>query len=200
MATSYHFSPAEAPDEQMFTDLQKLNAFEEELLMDFVDVVFSFLAGKASLADGVSAFAESNGVNEAKLKGTVKALLHFLRGGIRNNCTPKHLAEDLIALGLSKEKAIVIVRAWKAESASLSKSTIQQTLTVNEVIDMEWRFGVTAANEELNSVGSAYLQLRLVLDKGNGTETVHMELTLPQFYKFLNEMEKAKAQMGYFGQ
>jgi len=39
---------------------------------------------------------------------------------------------------------------------------------------MQWRFGVTGANEELRSIGSAFLQLQLILDKGNTTETVNM--------------------------
>jgi hypothetical protein len=43
------------------------------------------------------------------------------------------------------------------------------------VLDIEWRFGVTAATEELKHCGTSHLQLRLVLDKGNGrTQTVTM--------------------------
>ena len=46
---------------------------------------------------------------------------------------------------------------------------------MNEVLDMEWRFGVTAATDEVANCGSSYLQLRLVLDKGNGrTQTTDM--------------------------
>ncbi|CAB1336308.1 unnamed protein product [Coregonus sp. 'balchen'] len=41
-------------------------------------------------------------------------------------------------------------------------------------------------------------QLKLVIRKGNSTENVYMELTLPQFYNFLHEMERAKASMDCF--
>ena len=53
--------------------------------------------------------------------------------------------------------------------------------------------------------------MKLVINKGgssgsnttdanndNGTETVYMELTLPQFYDFLAEMEKARATIDFF--
>uniref|UniRef100_A0A674BCK0 COMM domain containing 7 n=1 Tax=Salmo trutta TaxID=8032 RepID=A0A674BCK0_SALTR len=40
--------------------------------------------------------------------------------------------------------------------------------------------------------------LKLVIRKGNSTENVYMELTLPQFYNFLHEMERAKASMDCF--
>ena len=84
---------------------------------------------------------------------------------------------------------------------------------------MEWKFGVTAATNDLRHCGNSYLQLRLVLDKGNNrTQTVTMgkmivniktfqkninniiiELTLPQFYEFMKEMERAKSSLDYFG-
>jgi hypothetical protein len=50
----------------------------------------------------------------------------------------------------------------------------------------------------MKKVGNTYLQLKLVLDKGvNKAEEIFMELTLPQFYSFLHEMEKAKASLEY---
>ena len=70
--------------------------------------------------------------------------------------------------------------------------------TLSQVVDMEWRFGVTAANDELRGVGSTHLQMRLVLDAGGGkTKTHHMEMSLEQFYDFMREMEKAKSHLDY---
>lgn len=61
---------------------------------------------------------------------------------------------------------------------------------------MEWKFGVTAGTSDKNQVGHSFLQLKLIIDKGNNeTEAVCMELTLPQFYSFLHEMEKARADL-----
>ena len=86
---------------------------------------------------------------------------------------------------------------------------------------MQWRFGITASNSELIHSGVSFLQLKLVLDKGVDHEVVNMgiffiffpyfilfilinfvfcflffvlflELTLPQFYELLQELEKAK--------
>ena len=75
---------------------------------------------------------------------------------------------------------------------------------------------VTAADSDMDKVGNSFLQLKMVLNKGSGTEEVFMgksmyglniiiytiffvcvELTLPQFYSFLHEMEKAKASLEY---
>ncbi|XP_037591890.1 COMM domain-containing protein 7-like, partial [Cebus imitator] len=41
-------------------------------------------------------------------------------------------------------------------------------------------------------------QLKLVVKKGNQTENVYIELTLPQFYSFLHEMERVRTSMECF--
>ena len=73
---------------------------------------------------------------------------------------------------------------------------------MDRLVDMEWRFGVTASTSELKSVGATFLQLKLMLEKrdGSGTEAVHMELTLPQFYEFLAKMEKCQAYLDYLAE
>ena len=87
--------------------------------------------------------------------------------------------------------------------------------------DVAWRFGVTAATDEVATAGSSFLQLRLTVQAPGGCaaepeplapsppprrraerpallcprppreET--LEMTLPQFYKFAYEMERANA-------
>ena len=69
---------------------------------------------------------------------------------------------------------------------------------VNQLVDMEWKFGVTAASNDLNVVGQTFLQLKLIIDRGGQREDMFMEMTLPQFYSFLHEMEKAKSTLEYF--
>ena len=119
---------------------------------------------------------------------------------------------------------------WQKSFVSLSESMIKKTLKFNELVELDWKFGgvatasasplliltfvtVTAATDELSTVGSCFLQLKLVLDKGGKREvrimqrhftgsqsspvvqqTVLMELSLPQFYSFLQQMQAAKRQ------
>ena len=86
---------------------------------------------------------------------------------------------------------------------------------------------VTASNSEMAKVASTFIHLKLVLDEGDGQlETVPMgnshhnvladrrytifyqllltctcvpELSIAQFYQFLQEMEKAKSIIDYLG-
>ena len=85
----------------------------------------------------------------------------------------------------------------------MSRVAAGQSLSVNQLVDMEWRFGgiiiilyimdkytfyinsfikvhgyfqpsVTAANSDMDKVGNSFLQLKMVLNKGSGTEEVFM--------------------------
>jgi hypothetical protein len=119
--------------------------------------------------------------------------------------------------GLPAAHAEQVASLWRGQVLELSRTAISATLTVNELVDMEWKFGVTVGTDEIEKVsscvgwlrflthavapvarccvqmGATFLQLRMVIDKGSGVrENVLMELSLPQFYDFLSQMEKAK--------
>lgn len=82
---------------------------------------------------------------------------------------------------------------WGARFGSLQASMVASTLQVHKLVDMEWKFGVTAATDEMETIGTTFLQLKLVISKGSSTEDVYMELTLPQFYDFLAQLEKVNS-------
>ena len=90
-------------------------------------------------------------------------------------------------------------KAWKEGRAEAGQAALTQTLRVNQLLDMQWRFGVTSSNSEIRHLGSTFLQMMLTLDMGNTEKQVRLELTLPQFYEFLAQMEKAKAMCDFLG-
>uniref|UniRef100_A0A1X7VRJ0 COMM domain-containing protein n=1 Tax=Amphimedon queenslandica TaxID=400682 RepID=A0A1X7VRJ0_AMPQE len=165
-----HFS-GEAVEDQFYTDFGNLNKLQDEKFQTLMVLVFEFLASPQTSSQFITA--------------------------LKRNLPPTQLKEDLLQLGLSEEKGSWVAAQWKTNLGTFSKIAVGQSLTVNQLVDMEWRFGVTAADSEMKKVGNTYLQLKLVLDKGIKTEEVFMELTLPQFYSFLHEMEKAKAGIEY---
>ena len=135
-------------------------------------------------------------MNQTALKEIVNALLSVLRGSVRANSSATYLAADLRTLGVADDKAERIGALWKAALGDIKRAAVGHTLMVNELVDIDWSFGVTAANSELDKVGDCFLQLRLALDDGGGrVRRVPMELTLPQFYSLVSELESAKAHL-----
>ncbi|CAI5648912.1 COMM domain-containing protein 7 isoform X3 [Oreochromis aureus] len=143
-------------------------------------------------------FAGEHGMSAGPLRNLMKSVLLVPQGALKKNLTGEQIKEDLLTLGLSEEKSAHFSLQWAEHYAALTRLAVGQTLMVNQLVDMEWKFGVTVGTSEIQKLGTVFLQLKLVVRKGNSTENVYMELTLPQFYNFLHEMERAKASMECF--
>jgi len=61
--------------------------------------------------------------------------------------------------------------------------------------DLSWELGVTTASSNAEQVGQTYMRIQMKLLKNKKLETVSMELSLPQFYNFLHELEKTHNEM-----
>ncbi|KAI5612427.1 COMM domain-containing protein 7 [Silurus asotus] len=195
-----HFTKDSVPD-SVSSDFQTLNKFSEQQFLSLTDLLYQFLLepkeGERFLAQ-LSEFAGENGMGAGPLRALMKSILLLPHGAMKNNLTAEQVKEDLLSLGLTEDKASHFSEQWRIHYPVLSRLAVAQTLMVNQLVDMEWKFGVTVGTSELQKAGHIFLQLKLVLRKGNTTENVYIELTLPQFYNFLHEMERAKANMDCF--
>lgn len=99
--------------------------------------------------------------------------------------------------GLDESKCSIIKSILEKYAQQLREMKSSQTLMIGQLVDMEWKFGVTASTNYIDKLGQAFLQIKLVYNTGGNLESRFMELTLPQFYSFLLEMNKAKSQMDY---
>ncbi|KAL2722815.1 COMM domain-containing protein 7-like [Vespula squamosa] len=64
--------------------------------------------------------------------------------------------------------------------------------TINKVRNISWKFGVTAMNSNSDKVGKSFLQLKLCLNKCNRIKDHFIEMSIPEFYTFLHDLEKAE--------
>ncbi|XP_046895961.1 COMM domain-containing protein 7 [Hypomesus transpacificus] len=195
-----HFSKDSLPD-SVSNDFQNLNKFSEQQFVRLTEILFNFLLEPKEtdrFLQELMEFAGDNRMSAGPLRNLMKSVLLVPHGALKKNLTADQVKEDLLTLGLNEEKATNFSQQWSVHYAVLSKLAVGQTLMVNQLVDMEWKFGVTVGTSEIQKLGNIFLQLKLVIRKGNSTENVHMELTLPQFYNFLHEMERAKASMDCF--
>jgi len=196
---SFHFSNDVPPS--TLDNLQRLSQFTVPLITSFTSLMLEFLAtsNAAGLIDALKGFSGTHGVGIAVLRNLAQAYLALLKSAFQNNLSSTQLAEDLTHLEWPPESVTAVCRLWKTKKLSLSTSSLGNTLMVNKLILPEWRFGITTGNKELREVGNTFLQLKLILDRGDGkTKEEYVELSLPQFYEFVATMEKAKAQMDFF--
>lgn len=116
----------------------------------------------------LTSFSHESGIslNTAKLLG--QHLIVTYKGAFQNALTGAQLATDFSNIGLSETKSKILVLKFQKALASLSSSSIGQTLMVNKLLLPEWRFGITIANSDIKQVGVTFMQLKLVLDRGDG--------------------------------
>uniref|UniRef100_H2U4Y0 COMM domain containing 7 n=1 Tax=Takifugu rubripes TaxID=31033 RepID=H2U4Y0_TAKRU len=195
-----HFSKDALPD-CVSSDFHTLNKLSEQQFVRLIQILFEFLLEPEEterFVQQLGEFAGQHGMGTGPLRNLMKSVLLVPQGALRRNVSGEQMKEDLSKLGLNEDKAAHFSQQWVEHYAALSRLAVRQTLMVNQLVDMEWKFGVTVGTSEVQKVGNIFLQLKLVVRKGNSTENIYMELTLPQFYSFLHEMERAKVSMECF--
>ncbi|XP_029975120.1 COMM domain-containing protein 7 [Salarias fasciatus] len=195
-----HFNRDVLPD-SVSSDFSKLNKFSEQQFQRLIEILFQFLLEPKEaerFMQQLSEFAAEQGLSAGPLKSLMKSVLLLPQGAVKKNLTSEQIRDDLLTLGLNQDKAAHFSQQWGENCGSLSRLAVGQTLMVNQLVDLEWKFGVTVGTSEVQKAGNIFLQLKLVVRRGSSTENVYMELTLPQFYNFLHEMERAKASMECF--
>ncbi|XP_041436670.1 COMM domain-containing protein 7 isoform X3 [Xenopus laevis] len=164
------------------------------------NIIFVFLKEQKEqdFQPQIDDFARDNGISLGPLKSIVKSTFLILNDALKRNVSAEQLRADLIGLGLDEEKASYFEHQWGTDLSLLSWMAAERTLLINQLVDMEWKFGVTAASSETDKSGSIFLQLKMMIRRGSVTEPVYVELTLPQFYSFLHEIERAKNSLECF--
>ena len=139
-----------------------------------------------------------------RARATARRPQAVLQLAARRGSSGREVREASGALGLDGARAEALGRLWEGAVAPPGAGPgvgdddelLPDAETLRRLVDLEWKFGVTAASSEsgAGTVGRTFLQLELVLDApGGGLERVYLELTLNQFYEFLAHMERAKA-------
>jgi hypothetical protein len=185
-------------DSQLAQDLSVLSKFPTAQLQEFAALIVTWVVAPnaSDVKSSVGTFAQTHSIDGSTIKASMRGLLLLVKGALKHNVTPQQLKGDLLALGMSSDRAETMEKVWRGNYMDLARSATVQTMTIKSLQDMEWKFGVTASSEELDTVGSTFLQMKFTLNSGaNDDEKVHVEMSLPQFYEFLAKMEKAKAEM-----
>lgn len=201
MAT-FRFSKEVSPE--FLQAAQGLAALPNESVNDLAVAVIAWQThtGRIDLAADIALLAERLSLSEAEVRTNTTVLRAFFRGAMRAHLSPgtwrvsllrmtpaltpalahcvrvsvrtAHVAEDLGRLGMQSDIAEAVSVLWRTHFVDLSRAVAARTVGVNELVDMDWKFGVTASSSELQKVGTSFLQLKVVINKGDHDEVVVM--------------------------
>jgi len=182
---SYRFS--KEPDQLTIDYLQKAPNLDINQLTGITGVVLNFLSSSngEQFMNNLQSLSQELGIGLATLKQLSRALLMFFKGAFQNNLNASQLSEDLTQLGFAPDQVTALQLQWKKNLVSLSTSSLGKTLMVNQLLLPEWKFGITASSKDLKDVAGTFMQLKLILDRGDGQKQYeYVEMTVPQFYQF----------------
>lgn len=176
MSYSFKFAGnTESVEESLQNDIAALNNIDVKKCAYLISSSLSHAAKLATMSmDEVVAqlsmdIAEKLELKSKSLKRVLVSLLNFVSGAIKHNLSVSSVEADLTHFGLDTDHIAVFAKAWNVEYVKLNRSAVQSSLSINEVVDMEWKFGVSASSDSSKKLGTTFLQLKLVIDKGNGT-------------------------------
>ncbi|XP_042897522.1 COMM domain-containing protein 7 isoform X2 [Parasteatoda tepidariorum] len=177
---------------------QKIN---DEMYSQLVSICFDSLSQKIQPSEVFSRYktvCKNSDIEFSDLEPSLKSFLHLCKDALKSGKSAAQMHDDLQNLGMNNEQIEIFVKQWDDVRSSLIHSSTAETIPINPLVDMEWKFGVTSASSQVNSIGNVYLQMKLEVDQGNGrTKSVFFELQLSEFYAFLHEMERARASLDY---
>ncbi|XP_008760532.2 COMM domain-containing protein 7 isoform X1 [Rattus norvegicus] len=187
-------------------DMQQLNQLGAQQFSALTEVLFHFLTEPKEVERflaQLSEFATTNQISLGPLKSIMKSLLLVPNGALKKGLTAEQVRTDLLTLGLSEEKATYFSEKWKQNAPTLAQWAIGQTLMINQLIDMEWRFGVTSGSSELEKVGSIFLQVSLwSVATGEGSTWLKVIQSQAWWHRFVtphNQEVRTSEVQGQFG-
>jgi hypothetical protein len=187
----FRFTAQEIPA-TVLTDMKNLTAFTTEQLIQYIPICFELCNGFISSAEEqLTTFATQFGIKLRPLRAITSSITWVLTECLQRNLSGEVLRDELCKFGWSEEHAKLVSDEWKKSFVILTSNAAMNTLTANEIIDFTWKFGVTASSNECKSIGNCFLQLQLTLRQGDCERQQWIELTLPQFYEFLQQMQSA---------
>ena len=142
---SFHFTST-APSSQLLADVQALNSWSTDTLTAFTPVLLAYLGQSASQDALLTAFLGAHPGEGKKARSVLRSLLGFFAASMRavGGADEKHVQADLVALGLTADRASVLSTGCLSSLAELSAAAAEKTLHVNQLYDIQWKFGVSA--------------------------------------------------------
>lgn len=184
---AFNFLPANYTlADQLLTALRQVSELDDGTILEVC---------KACLQSLETSSPQAPDIKSKKLtESHVSAVLMLFKLATRKLTPTSALATDLRNLGFSEATTNKVVNLWEEEKRKVWVSAISKNLAASQLVDMEWKFGVTARSWLRSDGGDCFIHLKLVLlDVERKEKTVFMELTLKEFYQLYGELERVKS-------
>ena len=147
-----------------------------------------------SMQDELEKLAETSGIKASILRGAIGEMVMNYDLARRNGWTTVKLGSHLESNQCPENVASVALKVYGGNQGRITAASLSKTLKANQLVDMDWVFGVTASSDSCDEVGKTFLQLKLTFEQevSGGGKSMHLEMSVEQFFAFLSSMEQCK--------
>ena len=125
-------------DSQLAQDLSVLSKFPTAQLQEFAALIVTWVVAPnaSDVKSSVGTFAQTHSIDGSTIKASMRGLLLLVKGALKHNVTPQQLKGDLLALGMSSDRAETMEKVWRGNYMDLARSATVQTMTIKSLQDM----------------------------------------------------------------
>ncbi|KAL0248078.1 hypothetical protein GEMRC1_003315 [Eukaryota sp. GEM-RC1] len=160
---------------------------------DFFSIVFQvYFSPSKEVVDQLSSFAHNNGLSLVDLRKLLAFCLDFIRLSYQSSPSVASVRADLSSFNMPSESVSIFLELYTQNRHKAMNSFLEKSIHTSTLIDMDWRFGVSAVENNV-PVGSGFVQMSLKLQDQDGSQNnVVFELSISDFYMFLSKMQRVK--------
>ncbi|XP_041662205.1 COMM domain-containing protein 6 [Cheilinus undulatus] len=133
------------------------------------------------------------------LQSIIRFLLLTFRSAGKSNLSGDDLVSRLEESSNKWPKASlqVLHKLWSEHGASVhAQQEVHATLSINQLVDMQWKLGMAVSSDTCRSLNSPYVSLLLKMVEPSGQITHRsFEMTIPQFQNFHKQFKEMAAVM-----
>lgn len=145
-------------EEQIGKELIPINDLENEYIDKLVNMVIEFMISKNAVAfqKSLETFAGYGVLAPPTLKLVSRAFIILFEGGMKDGWSATQLHDKCIHMNIDGDKCEVIKSVWQKHSSHMASTLLAKTIAANELIDVDWSFGVTASSSDCDQVFFMY--------------------------------------------
>ena len=185
---------------ELYADILQLNNItDDEIIKELIAICVDFLIDgtNSDFQEKLTNFGSKRSMSINVLKLIVRSLLLLLQEGMKDGVTLIELEKRCNSYNILPRLTTLIIDIWSKRTKEIVHHLITRTVTSNELVDLDWTFGVTASTDDCDQIGKTFLHLKLTLDTSTGIKPIFLELSLDQFYNLLGKLSKCKAHIDF---
>ncbi|CAG9322161.1 COMMD7 [Blepharisma stoltei] len=194
---AFNFLPLEYDlGAELLADLRSLSSLPDAALEALSSICLQYLQNSSLQPQHFYSALDDVELPVKQRESAARTLILFFRFSAKKVLNRTKILEDLHQLGFNENISARIGTLWDQNKVGACKVMLGQIGVGHELVDMEWKFGVTYGNKFVNAKGECFVQLKFVIQTPDKKRNeIFLEVTPRQFYDLYGDLEKIKAIM-----